>query len=204
MILKGAALPSSHMVSGEMQDIGFTELAQANKAMERYANGDKEAFSELFDIIEKPVKHFIRRYVKEHDIADDLFQQTFLRIHQARGSFVPGCPVLPWAITISRRLIWDYFRRNKLQFKIFDHDATLDIPSYETPEKNLLQKQLSNTLWAAIKKLPLPQQQALTLTKDLGLTLSEAAGNQKTTVTAIKLRLHRALQTLKKLSKDDL
>ena len=42
-------------------------------------------------------------------------QQTFLQMHRARGSFIPGAPVMPWALAIAKRLMIDSARRQRVE-----------------------------------------------------------------------------------------
>jgi len=73
--------------------------------MDRYATGEDAAFAELFRLLAPRLRAFLRRLSASDDIADDLLQETLLRIHHARGSFKPRpgngavgvrhCPKLP-------------------------------------------------------------------------------------------------------------
>ncbi len=89
------------------------ERAQANAAMERYARGDDGAFSELYDALAPRLRRYLLRASRDPVWSDDLFQQTMLHIHRARGRFIVGAEVLPWAYAIARRLLIDGVRRRK-------------------------------------------------------------------------------------------
>jgi len=82
-------------------------LEGADAAMERYARGDEAAFAELYDAIAPRLLGFLRKATRDASAAEDLMQQTLLHMHRARGSFIPGAPVLPWAFAIARRLLTD-------------------------------------------------------------------------------------------------
>src|SRR4051812_41474393 len=75
----------------------------ADLAMERYAEGDDAAFALVYDALAERLLAFLRRRLGSMSRAEDLLQQTFLRMHRARGSFVSGSAVLPWAFAIARR-----------------------------------------------------------------------------------------------------
>src|SRR5258705_9122288 len=79
----------------------------ADTAMERYANGNDAAFAELYDTIAPRLLGFLRKATRDDSASEDLMQQTFLQIHQARGSFIAGAPVMPWALAIAKRLMID-------------------------------------------------------------------------------------------------
>src|SRR5215510_10217263 len=79
----------------------------ANEAMDRYADGDAAAFPVLYDAIAARIESYVRRRIRDPSRSDDIVQQTFERIHRARGTFVRGSDVLSWAFTIARNLCLD-------------------------------------------------------------------------------------------------
>src|SRR5262245_61205531 len=93
----------------------------ADAAMERYANGDNAAFAELYDAIAPRLVGFLRKATRDGVATEDLMQQTFLQIHRARGSFIPGAPVMPWALAIAKRLMIDGARRQRVELSLFVH-----------------------------------------------------------------------------------
>src|SRR5688572_31017284 len=70
--------------------------------MHRYAEGDDAAFAEVFAALAPRLRLFLRRLGCSADAAEDLTQETFLRMHNARGSFARGKLVAPWAYAIAR------------------------------------------------------------------------------------------------------
>ena len=105
------------------------ERESANAAMERYARGDDQAFSQLYDSLAPRLHRYLLRASRDPTRADDLLQQTMLRIHRARGRFIVGAEVLPWAFAIARRLVIDSIRRRKnenrtISLETGGHEAT--------------------------------------------------------------------------------
>src|SRR5262249_51768481 len=78
-----------------------TTRTAGDAAMERYAAGDDTAFGAVYDALASRLHRYIRRQMKESQAAEDLLQETFLRMHKARGTFVTGAAVLPWAFAIA-------------------------------------------------------------------------------------------------------
>src|SRR3954454_22957142 len=76
----------------------------ANEAMDRYADGDASAFPILYDAIAPRIEGLVRRRTRDASRIDDIVQQTFERIHRARGTFIRGSDFLSWAFTIARNL----------------------------------------------------------------------------------------------------
>src|SRR4051794_32136378 len=79
----------------------------ANEAMDRYADGDAAVFPVLYDALAPRLEAFVRRRTRHPSRVDDLVQQTFERIHRARGTFIRGSDVLSWAFKIARNLCLD-------------------------------------------------------------------------------------------------
>src|SRR6185503_416963 len=79
----------------------------ANEAMDRYADGDASAFPILYDAVAPRIEGLVRRRTSDASRIDDIVQQTFERIHRARGTFIRGSDVLSWAFKIARNLCID-------------------------------------------------------------------------------------------------
>src|SRR6478609_1430017 len=80
----------------------------ANEAMDRYAGGDASAFPILYDALAPRIEGLVRRRTFDPSRIDDIVQQTFERIHRARGTFIRGSDVLSWAFKIARNLCLDF------------------------------------------------------------------------------------------------
>ncbi len=162
--------------------------------MERYADGDDAAFAELYDALAPALYGYLRKQTRDDAHAEDLLQQTLLQMHRARGHFIRGAAVLPWAYAIARRLLIDSVRRRK-------KEVVAEPPEqgglFHHGEELLRAKQTAQALAAAVRRLPEVQRAAFELVRQEGLSLAEAADVLDTTVMAIKLRLHRADKAVK-------
>jgi RNA polymerase sigma-70 factor, ECF subfamily len=176
--------------------------AAADAAMNRYASGDAAAFSELYDLLAPRLFGFLLRSTRDRCQAEDLLQQTLLKMHCARGRFVPGAEVVPWAFSIARRLVIDAARRSKVrgaqiggddQRDAIAHLAALDLPVDEA----IHSKQIMHLIQRELDRLPEANRRAFQLVKQEGLTHAEAAEVLGTTVTAVKLRAHRTYVALR-------
>ena len=174
--------------------------------MERYAAGDDTAFETVYDSLVGPLYGYIRRHVPDRHVCDDLLQETFLRMHRARGTFVTGAPVLPWAFAIARRLVIDQAGRNRRSPRVVDdvESAPVSVAAdTDHPEHALAARRLAQRLAGALARLPDSQRTAFELLKQDGLTLAEAAAVLGTTTTAVKLRAHRAYEALRAVLGED-
>ena len=172
--------------------------------MERYARGDEAAFAELYDAIAPRLLGFLRKATRDVSAAEDLMQQTLLHMHRARGSFIPGAPVSPWAFAIARRLLTDQARRRRVEQRLFseasaDNDRMAYEPTAATPAADdvLHALRLGSRLQERIDTLPELQRTAYRLLQQDGLSLKGAAEVLGTSVTAVKLRAHRAYVALR-------
>lgn len=171
----------------------------ANEAMERYASGDDLAFAAVYDAVAPRVLALAIRSLGDRTLAEDVAQQTLLNIHRARGAFVPGAPLMPWAYAIARRLIVDAVRRRRRELRLVEREA---LPGRQRrhptmPNEALMAYETAGSLRATFAALPGSQQAVLHLRGE-GLPLSAMASTLGTTVTAVKLRLHRAMSSLKR------
>ena len=171
----------------------------ADRAMERYARGDDAAFSELYDLLAPRLLRYLTRQTRNTARAEDVLQQTFLRIHRARGRFLAGAAVVPWAMAIARRLFIDDLRhRDDRAARSLEDEPHLDPPDPAPSAVDLVvASELAARIRRELAKLPIAQREAFELIKQDGLSLAEAAGVLGTTVTAVKLRAHRAYQALR-------
>jgi len=164
-------------------------------AMERYARGDEAAFGELYDAIAPRLYAFLLRQTRSEAAAKDVLQQTMLKIHLARGTFKKNTAVLPWAYAIARRLWIDSTRRVKREAPLDEtREDAADDPS---PDDQAYAGELAARLQRELAKLPENQRVAFQLVKQEELSIAEAAAVLGTTESAVKLRAHRAYQTLR-------
>jgi RNA polymerase sigma factor (sigma-70 family) len=93
-----------------MERTGVREIPD-EALMARYADGDSEAFAELFRRYEPRAYAYFLRRTGARERAEDLYQELFLRIHRARDDFDAARPFAPWLFQIAHRLLVDDLRR---------------------------------------------------------------------------------------------
>ena len=176
----------------------------ADAAMERYAAGEEAAFAELYDVLAPRLLGFLRKATRDEHAAEDLMQQTLMQMHRARGSFIPGARVTPWAFAIARRLLIDSVRRQRLERRLFS-DAPADEEqliaaggaTMVSADELLHARRLERRVLQRFDALPETQQRAYRLLHQEGLSLQGAAEALGTSVTAVKMRAHRAYLALR-------
>ena len=178
----------------------------ADAAMERYAAGDDEAFECVYDVLAPFLLRYLRRRVNREDLAQDLLQDTLLHLHRGRGTFITGAAVLPWSYAIARRLLCDarrHERRSVPVVEIEDICGAQEAGGEHSPEELLIARQICDCVNRSLEEMPTLQRTAFTLLRVEGASTRDAALQLGTTVTAVKLRAHRAYEALRRSMRGD-
>jgi RNA polymerase sigma-70 factor, ECF subfamily len=162
--------------------------------MERYQQADPEAPRILIGSLSPALLRYFRSRTRNRAQAEDLLQETWLRIHRVRHTYRPGEPVLPWIYAIARRVSIDGYRRssriamNELATGFLPERAQREEPAETRP-----------SFAGMVAALPESQREVLTMLKVGGLSLEEVAGATSSTVGSVKQKAHRAYETLRRL-----
>jgi RNA polymerase sigma-70 factor (ECF subfamily) len=171
--------------------------------MGRYCDGDREAFHRLYALIAPRILSYLTGLAGERALAEDLLQQTFLKLHQARGVYVRDADPVPWIYTIAHRVCLDELRRRgRARVRLATDERKL--PEPHATITGVAEDAVAPDAAAAARipldaldTLPPNQREALILTKLHGHSIAQAAMIAGTTPGAIKLRAHRAYVALR-------
>jgi RNA polymerase sigma-70 factor (ECF subfamily) len=187
-----------------------------DELMERYRAGDEDAFTLLVRRYQQPLINFIARFINDRDSAEDLAQETFIRIFKAAQRYEPGqAHFKTWMYHIAKNLckneIRNRDRRNRYKVDsvvssgtdssgdmeeidlIANAPANLDFQ----PEVALERKELSNAIQKAIAELPEQYRLPLVLRDLQGLSYDEISEVLKLRSGTTKSRINRARLMLK-------
>jgi RNA polymerase sigma-70 factor, ECF subfamily len=176
----------------------------------RCAKGDEAAYRELVERLEKPLVAFIRRYVGEESLAEDLFQETFVRVVRTLGGFRPEASLTTWIFTIARNLCLDHLKAKKRH-----REVSMDAGSADPGDRDLDFREALRSpggepgaaaegreegvrLRAAMAELAAPKREALILRVYSNLSYAEIARITDAPVGTVKFRVHDAIQELTK------
>lgn len=156
--------------------------------------GDGPAFQKIVMRYQGPVYNLCIRYTGGHD-AEDAAQETFVKAFMHRTSFDPERPLLPWLLTIARRLCIDRGRSKKNRFHDeLDNDR---LPDNALPaDERLYQKEVIEALATALDTLPEGQREAVVLHHVDGLAYREVAEVLEVPMGTVMTWLHRGRQKL--------
>ncbi len=172
--------------------------------MAQYQDGDANAFRELYALVAPRLLGYLMKMARDKAVADDLLQQTFLKVHRARGAYVRGADPLPWIYSIAHRTFIDEVRKGKRALvRVADEEvpevpAGIDGESADRRDERV-DPALAREALDALAQLPEQQREAVVLTKLDGKSLAEAAEIAGTSVGAMKVRAHRGYEALRKL-----
>ncbi|HEY3801345.1 MAG TPA: RNA polymerase sigma factor [Kofleriaceae bacterium] len=179
-------------------------MADLRELMVRYQAGDAGAFRELYAAAAPRLHGYLAKLSRDRAVADDLLQQTFLKIHRARAAYVAGADPLPWFFSIAHRTFIDEVRRVQRGIVRAAGDDVPDVPAGldGTPDDRRDERvdpELARAAVDALAELPTQQREAVVLTKLEGKSVAEAAAIVGTTIGAMKVRAHRGYEALRRL-----
>jgi RNA polymerase sigma-70 factor (ECF subfamily) len=160
--------------------------------MVRYQEGDFSAATALVKRLSPQLHRFFLVQFVSRRHADDLLQETWLRIHEIRHTYRPGQPVLPWLYAIARNIRVDHYRKAQragLREESLDEAHAIAQPSEpasRTPD-----------LEAILATLPESQREVIAMLKVGGMSLEEVARATSSSVGSVKQKAHRAYEKLR-------
>lgn len=173
---------------------------------ESLLSGGPEEFEALTRRYSAPLYGYFMRCLGDAAASEDLFQETFLRVHQHRRDFTPGRPFRPWLYAIACNLMRDHLRRRKgreawsLDRPMEDSDSgegsTLGevlADSAGTPLENLTHAEAVDRVRAAVADLPEELRITLILFQYQGLRYREISDTLGIPIGTVKSRLNAAL-----------
>jgi len=164
--------------------------------MSNYQQGDATAAGLLVDSLSPQFFRFFLGQVRSRELADDLLQDFWLRIHSARHTYRPAEPLLPWMYAIARRVRIDQFRRNRSR-------ASREVQVEKFPEPAAPSPAEESTLdfETLLSTLPESQREAIVMLKVSGLSVEEVARATGCSAGSVKQKAHRAYEKLRTLLK---
>ena len=174
--------------------------------MRRLQAGHDSALDSLMDRHAGVLHGFLSRFIGDEDAANDLAQETFVRVYQNRTSFKTGTGFSPWLFTIAGNLARNHLRARSRRPEI-PLDASGDgedrgfidqlRASGDSPDERLLKAERDSEVRRAVAALPDDLREAVVLCELEDRALAEAAGLLSTSVKAVESRLYRARKQLR-------
>jgi RNA polymerase sigma-70 factor (ECF subfamily) len=166
-----------------------------------YGGGDAAAFETLYARHRGGLFRFVLRAVKDRGVAEELFQEVWVRVIEARERYAPKARFSTWLYTIAHNLLVDHWRKKGLSLAVLDDD---ELPSESAnPARQAEAREALARLVQALESLPAAQREAFLLHQEADLTVAEIAAVTGAGEEAAKSRLRYAMAKLKAAVSDN-
>ena len=185
--------PSKPTEKLEMKHLSDQEL------MKLVQGGDFSPASEIYDRYSSRIYNFAYRFLKNSEAAEDATQEVFVKMLRHASQFHGDAKLSTWLFSITANWCRDYLRKADNKTKEAEEVlVTLPAPSDDSPERNLERREDERRIQKALSALTPEQHEAILLSRYQGLSYAEIAQISGCSEGAVKTRVFRAMETLKK------
>ena len=180
-----------------------------NELVRQYLNGDKSAIEILINRHQQRVFTYIVLLVKNQELAEDIFQETFIKViaslkkgkYQEQGIFVS------WVVRIAHNLVIDHFRKSKNMRMFSNEDSEMDIFNSQkfsdsTVEEDMVVDQIHTDVRTLVDALPEEQREVVLLRHFGDLSFKEISEQTGVSINTALGRMRYALINMRKMIKE--
>lgn len=182
------------------------ETLNDNMLVQKFIDGDQLALEELINRHKNRVFTYIVLIVKNHQLAEDIFQDTFIKVIRSlkTGKYTENGKFVSWVLRIAHNLIIDHFRKEKLLSTTSNDDTEIDLfnsqrYSDENIEDRLVYEQITEDVRKLIDLLPDDQRQVIIMRHYMGLSFKEISKQTDVSINTALGRMRYALINLRKI-----
>ncbi len=186
-----------------------TTVLSDHKLLDSYLSGDKSAISKLIEKHRKRVLSYIVMMVKDRDVADDIFQETFIKVLRVidEGRYVDNGKFVSWVLRIAHNQVIDYFRQSKQSNSITESEAGYDLLGSRNfadtnVEDKMVQEQIATDLRRLIDCLPDEQRDVVKMRYFSNMSFKEIADSSNVSINTALGRMRYALINLRKIIRE--
>ena len=171
----------------------MTVPGQLGEWMAAAQRGDHDAYRDLLEAVQPMILGYLRKRIESEAAAEDVTQDVLLTMHRVRHTYDPGRPFEPWLFAIARSRLIDHLRRRR-------RVSAMEVLTDTLPEfaATASAETAGDAAFEVLDRLPATQREAFAMLKLEGLTTEEAARRAGVSVSALKVRAHRAYKALRK------
>ena len=173
--------------------------------IQRFIKGEESCFEQLIHRHKNKVFAYISLYIRDQALAEDLFQDTFMKVIQSvkSGKYQDNGKFISWVMRIAHNLIIDHFRRMKQMNTVSNDDYDSDLfnskkLSEATIEDSMIKKQIQKDIRRMISELPDDQREVVVLRHYAGLSFKEIAEITDVSINTALGRMRYALINMRK------
>jgi RNA polymerase sigma-70 factor (ECF subfamily) len=177
-------------------------LADEQGRIEAAGGGDAGAWEQLVQAYQQPVYRLAYLLLGDADDAEDVAQETFIRAYQALKRFDASRPLRPWLLRITTNLCHNWRRSAGRYLAALQH-VLHNEPAGKSAVQQAEQHLESESLWLAVRRLRVEEQQVIYLRYFLDCSELETADVLNVPAGTVKSRSHRALARLREVLRDE-
>ena len=177
--------------------------------LNNYLLGDRSAISELIERHSRRVRSYIGMMVKDDAVADDIFQETFIKAVKVidEGGYTDSGKFLSWILRIAHNRVLDHFRREKSNRQLNEKEAGYDVLgtirlAENTVEDDIVHNELMQTVRHLVEQLPDDQREVVRLRYYSKLSFQEIAEQTEVSINTALGRMRYALINLRRMIKE--
>jgi RNA polymerase sigma-70 factor (ECF subfamily) len=174
--------------------------------IQRFIKGEQFCFEHLIHRHKNKVFAYISLYIRDQALAEDLFQDTFMKVIQSvkAGKYQDNGKFISWVMRIAHNLIIDHFRKMKQMNTVSNDDYESDLfnskkLSESTIEDDMIKRQIQKDVRKMISHLPEDQREVVILRHYAGLSFKEIADITDVSINTALGRMRYALINMRKL-----
>ena len=185
------------------------QVVSDQKLLNCYLSGDRNAISQLIERHSRRVRDYIQMMVKDGDVADDIFQETFIKAVRDidEGRYTDNGRFLSWILRIAHNQVIDHFRAQKQNRQLNEAEAGYDVLgtlrlAERTVEDEIVCEQIASDVRRMVELLPDEQREVVMMRYYSGLSFKEIAEQTGVSINTALGRMRYALINLRKMIKE--
>jgi len=176
----------------------------------KFINGDPFNFDQLIGKHKNKIFTYIKRYIRDAALAEDILQDTFLKVFQSLkgGMYSDNGKFISWVMRIAHNLIIDHFRKSKQMNTISNDNYESDIFNSkkfaeDNVEDKMIKKQIHLDVRKIVSQLPADQREVIILKHFAGLSFKKIADITNVSINTALGRMRYALINMRKIIEDN-
>ena len=177
--------------------------------LNHYLSGDQSAISKLIERHSRRVRDYINMMVKDRDVADDIFQETFIKAVRVidEGRYTDNGKFLSWILRIAHNQVIDHFRAQRQNKSVSESEAGYDVLgtlklAERTVEDAMVCDQIERDVRALVELLPAEQREVVIMRYFSGLSFKDIAEQTNVSINTALGRMRYALINLRRMIKE--
>ena len=177
--------------------------------LNNYLSGDRNAISRLIERHSRRVRDYINMMVKDRDVAEDIFQETFIKAVRVidEGRYTDNGKFLSWILRIAHNQVIDHFRAQRQSTAVTESEAGYDVLgtlrfAERTVEDSMVSDQIERDVRALVELLPAEQREVVMLRYFSGLSFKDIAEQTEVSINTALGRMRYALINLRRMIKE--